>query len=486
MKLERRLGIGGTVLCLALAGPAAASPSSEDRVLIEALQQRVEALEAQVTRLTELLAQRADGEIATIEDRGDAPETLDASSAPPLAQPPEAPVNVPGILATAGEKLRLYGYFSTRYEKVFSFPSVDQGRVVTRDEPGEWSTPFFHLMVQSEPTERLRLFVNINGAGGDELALANFWGEYRFRENLSLRLGKTYRRFGLYNEILDAVPSYAGVEPPELFDRDHLLLSRTTVAMVHGRKRFGGGTLEASATTGNGEGARIADTVPIGFDVNYTFGPDDRFRLGVSGYRTNGRTGPDTAPGSGPSESGVLPWMDSDRFSVLGGYFESQVAGLTLQGAYWRSPHRARRNPAAVLQLFDEAGLSPFQEARFLLDPAGPRVADNVVIEADYDIETWYLRAAYAVSTRYGELVPYAFWDWYRNPETIANKAYGGDNEAGLADDGAFHKPTLGLVYRPVPSVAIKLDGSSHRFRLNGRNVSFPELRLDVSFVFGQ
>jgi len=51
---------------------------------------------------------------------------------------------------------------------------------------------------------------------------------------------------------------------------------------------------------------------------------------------------------------------------------------------------------------------------------------------------------------------------WYSNPETIAKKKYGGDNEAGAADDGVFYKSTVGLVYRPAPEVAIKFDQSFH------------------------
>ena len=41
------------------------------------------------------------------------------------------------------------------------------------------------------------------------------------------------------------------------------------------------------------------------------------------------------------------------------------------------------------------------------------------------------------------ECVPYLQWDWY-------SKTFGGDNEAGVADDGEFNKAALGIVYRPV------------------------------------
>jgi hypothetical protein len=70
------------------------------------------------------------------------------------------------------------------------------------------------------------------------------------------------------------------------------------------------------------------------------------------------------------------------------------------------------------------------------------------------------------------------------HPESIQNKTYGGDDEAGLADDGIFWKPSAGVVFRPLPNVAIKLDGSYHIQEYNGKKVSYPELRLDFSFAF--
>ena len=103
-----------------------------------------------------------------------------------------------------------------------------------------------------------------------------------------------------------------------------------------------------------------------------------------------------------------------------------------------------------------------------------------------YDVQTYYFRAGYSIETSFGELGPYVQWDWYRNAETIGNKTYGGDDEAGTADDGEFTKLTIGAVFRPVPQVAAKLDFSSHNYRLNATNVSYPEFRFDVSFIFGQ
>ena len=87
--------------------------------------------------------------------------------------------------------------------------------------------------------------------------------------------------------------------------------------------------------------------------------------------------------------------------------------------------------------------------------------------------------------TARGEFGPYLQWDAYRNPELVASKKFGGDDEAGAADDGAFTKATAGIVYRPIPQVAFKFDASQHRYTLLGRAVSYPELRLDLSYAFG-
>ena len=52
-------------------------------------------------------------------------------------------------------------------------------------------------------------------------------------------------------------------------------------------------------------------------------------------------------------------------------------------------------------------------------------------------------------------------WDRYGNPETIATKDFGGDNEAGVADDGVFNN------------------------LFPASDVSSPEIRLDISYTFG-
>lgn len=381
------------------------------------------------------------------------------------------------------QNVRIYGYFATRLEKTWSEPSLDGPAIVKETAPGEWTNPYLNVMMRSEMDNHFRAFLNMNGSGGGEMSVRNFWGEYTASRQLNFRLGKSYRKFGIYNEILDAVPTYYGIEPPELFDADHLILSRTTTAMVYGATDFGRGVLNYSLSTDNGEGDVYSEAFPLGWDLNYRTGTG-LLRVGTSGYSSFGPANSDVGVGDGSPKSGVLPWMAEDRFYVVGGDAELNMSSLTVQAAYWYSGHNAIRDPGKTVEMIEGGHPNEAQRARFLIDPAAPATDDNVNPDGDYTVRTAYVRAGYSLESHVGELGPYFQWDWYSNPETIQKKTYGGDNEAGASDDGQFTKWTLGVVYRPQPQVAIKLDGSSHRYTLGGQSVDYPEVRFDVSYIF--
>jgi hypothetical protein len=395
-----------------------------------------------------------------------------------------------GEMSIAGvslNALNIYGYFATRLEKNWSVPALEGAQIVKASEPAAWTNPFFNVMLQHQTSQKFKIFVNLNGARASTIEVRNLWGEYSASNALNIRLGKSYRKFGLYNEILDAVPTYYGIEPPELFDADHLIISRTSIFMIYGGFAAGSGTLNYSLSTDNGEGGSdtFEENFPLGWDLNYKFGGGD-YTLGLSGYSTAGFSHPDVALGSGSPKSGVLPWMANDRFSVFGGYAEGKFKNLTLQFEYWNSPHDAERDPAAVVKMINGANPNAAQLARFLADPNGARTEANVRRDGDYTVSTWYVRGGYAFETAIGEVGPYAQWDYYSNPETIASKSFGGDDEAGATDTGKFNKATVGLVFRPAPEVAVKLDYSAHIHKFRSGNESFPEVRLDVSYIFGQ
>ena len=391
---------------------------------------------------------------------------------------------VTGSALEAQSSLTTYGYMSSRWEKVFDEPYVQGGQTLTESPPAEFSHPSFNLMMQQNLGNRFRAYINLSGADASTVEVQNMWGEYAFTRNAAVRFGRQYRKFGLYNEILDAVPTYYGIEPPEMFDGDHFMISRTTTFTFLGSMGVGSGSLEYALSTDNGEGDIFPSTLPVGWDVRYRFGAG-AYVVGASGYSSGGATNAGKGVGEGSSDNGVLPWMAADSFSVVNVFGQAELGALTLQAEYAKADHKAARDPGAVVQVVANAGVNAAQRARFLIDPNGAVNEANVRTVGDYSAETFYLRAGYSIESSVGEWGPYLQWDWYSNPETVGSKRWGGDNEAGAADDGEFAKPTIGLVFRPIPAVALKLDGSQHRYRLNGQDVSYSEIRFDVSFTFG-
>ena len=81
-------------------------------------------------------------------------------------------------------------------------------------------------------------------------------------------------------------------------------------------------------------------------------------------------------------------------------------------------------------------------------------------------------------------MTPYVQFDYYKNPEIVKEKDIGGDNEAGIAEDGRFIKLTIGGIVRPVPQVAVKLDGSIHFQKIAGQETNYPELRLSFAYYW--
>jgi len=381
---------------------------------------------------------------------------------------------------------RLYGYIDSYWEMVAPVPeAVEDGQTVHGDSSREFDIPNFNVMLQGSVHGRYRYFINLAapGAGSatsDEgVGVRNAWVEVPLRgDALAVRAGKLYRRFGLYNEVLDAVPTFIGIEPPELFDKDHLMLTRTTNLMLFGSLPLSPSTrLHYAATTGNDESN--GRSVPLGADAHVaTHG----FKAGTSFYWTGGYASPSRAVGEGSPRGGVANWMAEDEYVVYGGYAEGTPGSFTLQAEFWRADHDAVRDPDAVA-LLDDGTLNPRQAERFF--DAGDPGRGPAPPEVRYAVQTAYVRAGYAVDIgQRASVTPYAQGDWYSNPETVANKDLGGDAEAGLADDGVFLKYTAGVVIRPVPQVALKVDGSAHQFLYNDAVEVFPEVRLSLSYLW--
>lgn len=391
---------------------------------------------------------------------------------------------------------KLYGFIESRFEKSAKSPIGPgaDGNPAYVENPHVFDVPALHVMVQALILDRFRVFVNMAtpGAGepsSDEASVVrNAWVELPFYESyFNLRIGKTYRRFGLYNEQLDAVPNFPGIEPPELFDSDHLMLTRTTNLMIHGALPFGENSLNYALMTGNDE--RQGSQFPIGADLHFDVG--SLLRLGTSFYTTNGFAVPTREIGDGSPNGGVINWMDTDRYYVYGGYAQLTFERFLLQAEFWQAQHDAKRDPSKTIQLLD-AELIPQQRTRFFGGAADPTESD-VVVGVKYQVQTFYARAAYEIpfggDASAGEgfawsITPYAQFDYYKNPETIRIEDFGGDNEAGIADDGVALKLTVGGILRPVSSVAFKIDLSDHIQKVAGDQTGYLELRLSFAYYW--
>ena len=390
------------------------------------------------------------------------------------------------------DKFKLYGFINSNVERVINVPDRDEeGKTISVTEPVSWApVQNFHIYGSGNLTQKISVFFNLAHTDGDGLEIRNAYGNFKIADMFQIRTGKMYRRFGIYNEKLDQIPTFIGIEAPELFDQDHLFLERTTNFMLHGDYNFITGKASYAFSTDNGEGGPSKGVVPLGWDLRYQ-SDQKGIVLGTSGYSAsiNGKKATSTVDlGNGSPRGGILPWMQGDHFTVLGGFIEKQFSNLIVQSAYWIAHHKAVRDPQSILTLVDEAGITTRQRENFLgvnaSKPDAELTENDVVQKADYRIQTYYLRLGYSIRSKIGQFIPYVFMDWMSNPEVIQNKTYGGDDEAGLADDGQFYKSSVGVVYRPIKNVAIKLDGSTHTQQFNGTSVTYPEVRLDFSFSF--
>ena len=409
-----------------------------------------------------------------------------------LAQAGTAETPPESSAAPAGFDTKVYGFIDAHLEKVAATPAgVDgSGDTVMASNPAEWDIPNLVVMVQGNYAAKFRYFLNLQapGAGSvtdDEgLVVRNAWVEAPlYGDWLTMRFGKTYRRFGLYNELLDAVPTYNAIEPPELFDKDHLLLTRTTNLMFHGKVGSGENFLAYALQTGADE--REKDQVPLGVDVR--FSRAGLFTVGSSFYTTGGKAVPSRAVGDGSPRGGVINWMAQDEYMAYGAFAQAYVAGLTIEVEGWQATHDGVRDPASIVALDQAGALNARQFERFFGDACAPGacIESDVITEAKYEVTTGYVGLAYDLFfAKTGGITPYGRLDFYDNPETIAEKDFGGDDEAGLADDGQFIKSTVGVIWRPNPAVAFKVDGSTHTQQFNGESITYPEIRISLSYLW--
>ncbi len=361
-------------------------------------------------------------------------------------------------------------------------------QVIKAQEPTSFNVDAF-VMVQGTIGDRYRYFLNVAAVGaadpirGTAVELRNAWVEASlYGERLAVRAGRMYRRFGLYNEMLDATPTFMGIREPEILDSDHLMITRTTNLMLHGAYLRGVHKVEYSLATGADE--RKSNQVPLGVDVNYTY--EDWIKVGISYYDTMGKAKPGVGVLEGSPKGGVANWMAEDRYRAFNAYAQIEKGPWRAQLEYCIAPHDAKRDPAAVMQLsVAAANLSPAQYQRFFTSPfdGPPPLETDVIQDVKYTAQTAYFRLGYDLSD--GKLTPYLQGDYYQNPEIVPLRQYGGDNEAGFDDRGRFLKGTVGLMYRPMSPVALKVEYSSHFFtKWGGTSYIDPELVASLSYFW--
>lgn len=427
------------------------------------------------------------------EEPAAAPAVEGTSPAGEQAPAPMSPTASPEPVTAGGGETSLftghiYGYLAPYAEKSFDPPTAAGSRE-TAKSPYALDITNLNVMFQGTVGSRYRYYLNLTGAGADlasdsPIEVRNAWVETSlFGDYLTLRAGKTYRMWGLYNEILDAMPTFIGIEPPEMFDADHLMLTRMTNLIVHGQAGLDDLRFQYAISTGNDErnfdGTR--DQLPFGADLRLTF--KDMITIGGDYYTTGGSALPTRGVGDGSPKGGVANWMARDKYMVYGGFAQLLWEGLIVQVEGTFAKHDARRDPEKVMGI-DPTTLNDEQRARFWSDPANPD-ASNVITKAAYDVQAYYGRVGYELAL--GEeatVTPYAQYDYYSNPEIVQKKTFGGDNEAGYADDGTISKYTLGAVYRPISAVALKLDASIHEQTMVAKKLYYPEVRLSFSYFW--
>jgi len=388
----------------------------------------------------------------------------------------------------AQDNLKIYGYGSLYFEKVGPMSNAPAG---SKGDPGEFSYTHFNIMMQKNVTDKIKFFANL--AGPVAVEVRNYWGEYSFSDLLKIRIGKIYAPFDQFNELLDAAPTYLGMEPPEIYDKDHLMIPRTGKIMLHGGLPIGSTFLKYAYMLNSDEKMLVSDghqaTISHNWDVKLSLF-NDNLTVGQSGYLGNERNGTSVPLGSGSPDGGVLTWMKTDKYNALAFYMNAKVSNLSVQGGYSVANHNAIRDAASVVTIYQNTTLNEAQLRNFYgTNPSGTFAESDVIPEAKYKVSSFYIRIGYTIPKekapfQLAEISPYAFFERYSNPETIAKKTWGGDNEAGVADDGVFYKPTIGIVFKPTYEMALKIDGSTHIQKIGGENVNYKEIRFELSYMF--
>ena len=393
-------------------------------------------------------------------------------------------VNIPAD--SKSMKLTFYGFLDQSVEKYFNTKGTEAYQY--KNENLELTRPSFHLYGVSHLTNKVTLFFNLGHSSKDVIEIENVWGNFKFDEAFQLRIGKMYRRFDLFNERLDQTAAIIGIDPPELYDPSQYMVPILTQLMLHGNIPVKRSVFSYSLMYNNGESGAEKNVYPLGWDFRFK---QEKFLVGTSGYLSNMDTAhsqSSVAFGEGLPKGSIRPWMSSEKYSVFGLFGESLLNSFSIKAGYFVAYHDADRNPENVLTIIQNVNLDETHRRRFLgnnaTKPNGSLTTADVLISTNYTVHSFYIRMAYNVYTPWGQFIPYLFMDFIKNPEMIADVKYGGGAKIGLADDGAFKRPTIGLIYKPKDNIAVKSEYSLYNTKTFGKDLTYPEIRFQVAFMF--
>jgi len=385
-------------------------------------------------------------------------------------------------------KLSFYGFLDAGTEKYYGIDGTEVANY--KDENWEFKQPRFHLYGVSHLSKTFTVFFNLgHTVSTKNLELTNAWGNIKIKEGLQLRLGKMYRRFDLFNERLDQTAAIIGIDPPEMYDPTQYILPIYSLAMLHGNLPIKKSVFSYALMLNNGESGAEKNVLPLGWDFRLK---NDKFLVGTSGYLSNIGTNfslPSVGFGKDTPEGAIRPWIQSEKYWVTGFYGEALLGNFSIKSGYYFSYHQAFRNPDKVLEVIQNVRLEKDHLKRFVgtanyQKPLAELSSKDIIVATNYWVQTFYVRLAYNIYTPQGQFIPFLFADYIENSETIPDKNYGGSSKMGLADDGAFFRPTVGLMYKPIDNVAFKSELSFYNAEILDKKLSYPELRFQVAYMF--
>lgn len=387
-------------------------------------------------------------------------------------------------LCRAGE-LHLFGYTSFLHQKINNQPELDSlGKTINLNSHSDWDISKFNLILQQSFDKNFSFYLNLT----NNFEVNNVFGLYSLNRYYNFKLGKIYRKFGHFNHIREASPFNYGIEIPESFQSNHLILDINTVFEFSGKAKLFSNNLSYTANFSFIDNINNGFSFPFGFDLRYQ--KSNAYTFGTSFYYSGSEAISDIGFNEGISKNGVLPWMTNDEFTVLDIFLEYKYQNFTLVGEWINSNHNSLRNGENVFEMSVNKNDGRFlinekQIDRLKINKSKGFEPSNIRQVVDYSIENYYVILTYNWVSKIGLVSPFIKAEKYSNPELIENINYGGDNEVGRTDDGKISKYVLGLSFYPINEIALKLAAGIDSYNYNDDLHNVYNYKLEFFYIFG-